>query len=174
MGDGQGEDGQGEDGQGEDGQGAVLTSAAGGDRGRAEASDRGIPPETVEFPRDAAIFRARSAHLPILEHQPMAPEDPNSVKRPGLDLGGVGTAVRWTLGNLEQAFDQALDEAFRTCLSIVDELDGAATGLEAPSGTEPDARRAEAERFRSCEGPLADGAPGEGFQPPPEPGIVAA
>lgn len=133
----------------------------------------------------------------------MAPDDTNSAKRSldlrrelgrdlghdlGRELGDVGSAVRWTLGNLDQAFEQALDEAFRTCISLVDELGNAAAGCGAlaepelaaihapihPAAHPPEPRGAEAERFRSCEGPITDGEPGEGFQLPPEPGIVAA
>ena len=98
----------------------------------------------------------------------MAPDE--STKPPSTlsQLDNVGSAVRWTLGNLEQAFEEALeqavDEAFRTCntihSAIRDELGGAATH-DTPAADQP--IRIEAARFKSCEGPIADGEPGEGL-----------
>lgn len=81
----------------------------------------------------------------------------------------IGRMGAWTLGNLEQAFEQALDEAFRTCTSILDEIDpqpdcgdeGVPVGVAAvevlavasPAAIVP----AGASRFRTCDGPVADG-----------------
>ena len=85
---------------------------------------------------------------------------------PQIDNGPIDpieSAVRWTLGNLEQAFDQAVDEAFQTCTTLLHEFGSS------PADANPRAGRcetpAEAVRFHSCEGPIADGEPGEGLGP---------
>ena len=102
----------------------------------------------------------------------MATEEPTKPNNPLSQLDNVGSAVRWTLGNLEKAFEQALeqviepavDEAFRTCNTIHtvlrDELGGDAP--DAPAACEQPIA-AEAARFRSCDGPITDGEPGEGL-----------
>lgn len=110
----------------------------------------------------------------------MATEEPTKPNNPLSQLDNVGSAVRWTLGNLEKAFEEALekafeqaleqviepavDEAFRTCNTIHtvlrDELGGEAP--DAPAACEQPIA-AEAARFRSCDGPITDGEPGEGL-----------
>ena len=92
----------------------------------------------------------------------MAPDAPLDPNRQPSQLAQVGSAVRWTLGNLEQAFDQAVDEAFRTCTTILDDLGCAASDAASVAGDEP-VPAVDAARFRSCEGPVADGEPGEGL-----------
>jgi hypothetical protein len=126
----------------------------------------------VEFRVATAIFRASSTRMPILEDLSMSLDSPVNPESNSSQLDSVGSAVRWTLGNLDQAFDQALDEAFRTCTTIHavlrDEL-GRAAGPEGvsqeASGGEQGSVAAEVRRFRSCEGPIADGEPGEGLCP---------
>lgn len=75
----------------------------------------------------------------------------------------ISSMARWTLGNLDHAFDQALDEAFRTCSSIFNELEQRT--LESPRHGDASCasiERHSAERFGSCDGPVADGELGEG------------
>jgi hypothetical protein len=60
----------------------------------------------------------------------------------------------WTLGNLDQAFEQALDEAFRTCSSILDEIGPQHDGTD--EGSHVALPETCANRFRSCDGPVAD------------------
>lgn len=92
--------------------------------------------------------------------------DPDMVHR-----DTVGSAVRWTLGNLDQAFDQAFDEAFRTCTHLLNELERRA-GTDEVEGRDGgrDDRHVESQRpivarFRTCEGPIADGGQEESDQP---------
>lgn len=92
----------------------------------------------------------------------MAPDETTNAQGQKSQLDHVGSAVRWTLGNLEQAFDQAVDEAFRTCTTILDDLGCAATDAAGVAG-DGAVPAVDAARFRSCEGPVADGEPGEGL-----------
>jgi hypothetical protein len=125
----------------------------------------------VEFEVATPIFRASSTRMPILEDLSMSLDSPVNPESNPSQLDSVGSAVRWTLGNLDQAFDQAFDEAFRTCTAIhtvlLDEL-GRVAGTEGASqevsGGEQGNGAAEVSRFRSCEGPIADGEPGEGLR----------
>ena len=73
------------------------------------------------------------------------PQIPGGVDRA---IGDVVSAVRWTLGNL--------DEAFRACLNSIEPApEEAGHGELVPAVVRP-------ARFRSCEGPIADGESGEG------------
>ncbi|MEY3141887.1 MAG: hypothetical protein RLY21_380 [Planctomycetota bacterium] len=119
----------------------------------------------MEFRVAPAIFRASSTRMPILKDLSMSLDSPANPESNSSQLDSVGDAVRWTLGNLDQAFDQALDEAFRTCTTIHtvirDEL-RSVSDAEGAAG-EQGGVAAEVGRFRSCEGPIADGEPGEGL-----------
>lgn len=76
-------------------------------------------------------------------------QDPDMVHR-----DSMGSAVRWTLGNLDQAFDQAFDEAFRTCTHLFNEFERCASKCEEEVDVE--SQRPIVARFRSCEGPIRD------------------
>jgi len=89
------------------------------------------------------------------------PSHPDSSSSQDNSIGRMGA---WTLGNLEQAFEQALDEAFRTCTSILDEIDPQPDGGDEvvpveilPVATPAAIAPAGASRFRTCDGPVADG-----------------
>lgn len=114
------------------------------------------------------IFRAPPEDMPMTTRLPIPPDQNEPSSAPRLELGELGAAVRWTLGNLDQAFDQALDEAFRTCTTILDGLESHAREGERREGAEPEGALQDGHeglvvaRFRSCEGPIPDGELGEG------------
>ena len=90
------------------------------------------------------------------------PPDPEHDSSQDNSIGRMGA---WTLGNLDQAFEQALDEAFRTCSSILDHIDpqqdhgdeGSRLSVSPVAGSPVAAPHSGANRFRSCDGPVADG-----------------
>jgi hypothetical protein len=88
----------------------------------------------------------------------MATDDaqiPGGVDR---EIGDVVSAVRWTLGNL--------DEAFRACLNSIEiASEGDRDGADACGALDGHGDPAAAGRFCSCEGPITDGEPGEGLGP---------
>jgi hypothetical protein len=91
--------------------------------------------------------------------QHLSQPDDDSSQADSIDRMGA-----WTLGNLEQAFEQALDEAFRTCSSILDEIDPQQDGGDEGSHVSVSQRAVSPvavphtgpNRFRSCDGPVAD------------------